>query len=53
MLVIDYNWDKVGYFEKQTPEDNGCIEFFHYSMRTDYIRVTYIEPFVDAPKQIE
>ena len=36
------------YIQKQTPEDNGDIESFHSSLKTDYIWVNGIETFEDA-----
>ena len=36
------------YIQKHTPEDNGDIESFHNSLKTDYIRVNNLETFQDA-----
>ena len=36
------------YIQKHTPEDNGDIESFHNSLKTDYIWVTDIDTFEDA-----
>jgi transposase InsO family protein len=41
------------YIQKHTPEDNGDIESFHSSLKTDYIWVTDIETFEDAKKLME
>ena len=41
------------YIRKQTPEDNGDIESFHNSLKTDYIWVNDIETFNDAVKLVE
>jgi transposase InsO family protein len=38
------------YIQKSTPEDNGDIESFHSSLKTDYILVTDLETFEDAKK---
>jgi transposase InsO family protein len=40
------------YIQKHTPEDNGDIESFHNSLKTDYIWVTDLETFEDAEKLI-
>ena len=36
------------YIQKHTPEDNGDIESFHNSLKTDYIWVNDMETFQDA-----
>ena len=41
------------YIQKHTPEDNGDIESFHNSLKTDYIWVNDIETFQDAGNLIE
>ena len=41
------------YIQKHTPEDNGDIESFHNSLKTDYIWTGDIETFGDAWKLIE
>ena len=41
------------YVQKQAPEDNGDIESFHNSLKTDYIWVTDIEVLEDAQKLME
>ena len=41
------------YIQKHTPEDNGDIESFHNSLKTDYIWVNDLETFEDAKKLIE
>ncbi len=33
------------YIQKHTPEDNGDIESFHNSLKTDYIWVNDIDTF--------
>ena len=35
------------YIQKSTPEDNGDIESFHCSLKTDYIWVTDLETLED------
>ena len=44
---------KLQYIQKHTPEDNGGIESFHNSLKTDYIWVSDIETFEDAKKLME
>ncbi|MHB1471737.1 MAG: IS3 family transposase [Thermoplasmataceae archaeon] len=44
---------KSEYIRKHTPEDNGDIESFHNSLKTDYIWVTDLETFDDAQKLME
>ena len=44
---------KSQYIQKHTPEDNGDIESFHNSLKTDYIWVNDIETFEDAKKLME
>jgi transposase InsO family protein len=44
---------KSEYIQKHTPEDNGDIESFHNSLKTDYIWVNDIETFEDAKKLME
>ncbi|WP_236940614.1 integrase core domain-containing protein [Ferroplasma acidiphilum] len=41
------------YIEKQTPEDNGDIESFHNSLKTDYIWLNDLESYEDAKELIE
>ena len=41
------------YIQKHTPEDNGDIESFHNSLKTDYIWINDLETFEDAEKLIE
>jgi|ACXJ01.1.fsa_nt_gi transposase InsO family protein len=41
------------YIQKHTPEDNGDIESFHNSLKTDYIWVNDLETFQDARKLME
>ena len=41
------------YIQKHTPEDNGDIESFHNSIKTDYIWTNDIETFEDAEKLVE
>ena len=44
---------KSEYKQKHTPEDNGDIESFHNSLKTDYIWVNDLETFQDARKLME
>ncbi|MHB8395582.1 MAG: IS3 family transposase [Thermoplasmataceae archaeon] len=44
---------KLEYIQKHTPEDNGDIESFHASLKTDYIWVTDLETFEDARNLME
>ena len=44
---------KSEYIQKHTPEDNGDIESFHNSLKTDYIWVNDLETFQDAKKLME
>jgi putative transposase len=44
---------KVEYIQKQTPEDNGNIESFHNSIKTDYIWPNDIQDFQEGKKIIE
>ena len=44
---------KSEYIQKHTPEDNGDIESFHNSLKTDYIWPNDLETFVDAGKLME
>ena len=44
---------KSEYIQKHTPEDNGDIESFHNSLKTDYIWVNDLETFQDARKLME
>ena len=44
---------KSEYIQKHTPEDNGNIESFHNSLKTDYIWVNDLETFQDAEKLME
>ena len=41
------------YIEKQTPEDNGDIESFHNSLKTDYIWLNDLESYEDAKELME
>jgi len=41
------------YIQKHTPEDNGDIESFYNSLKTDYIWVNDLETFQDAENLIE
>ena len=41
------------YIHKHTPEDNGDIESFHNSLKTDYIWVNDLETFEDAENLME
>ena len=41
------------YIQKHTPEDNGDIESFHGSLKTDYIWADELETFGDAQKLVE
>ena len=41
------------YIQKHTPEDNGDIESFHNSLKTDYIWVNDVETFQDARELME
>ncbi|BAB59833.1 insertion element [Thermoplasma volcanium GSS1] len=41
------------YIVKQTPDDNGDIESFHNSLKTDYIRLNDLESYEDAKELIE
>ncbi len=41
------------YTQKYMPEDNGDIESFHNSLKTDYIWITELETFEDAKKLME
>jgi len=41
------------YIQKHTPEDNGDIESFHNSLKTDYIWVNDVETFQDAQTLME
>jgi transposase InsO family protein len=44
---------RLEYIQKHTPDDNGDIESFHNSLKTDYIWVTDLERFEDARKLME
>ena len=44
---------KHEYIKKHTPEENGDIESFHNSLKTDYIWVTDVETFEDGKKLME
>ncbi|MHB1623608.1 MAG: IS3 family transposase [Cuniculiplasma sp.] len=44
---------KHEYIKNHTPEDNGDIESFHNSLKTDYIWVTDVETFEDGKKLME
>ena len=39
---------KLEYIQKHTPEDNGDIESFHNSIKTDYIRPNEFRDFHEA-----
>ena len=41
------------YIQKHTPEDNGDIESFHNSLKTDYIWINDLETFEDAENLME
>ena len=41
------------YIQKQTPEDNGDIESFHSSIKTDYIWPNELEMFNDVKELME
>ncbi len=41
------------YIQKHTPKDNGDIESFHNSLKTDYIWVNDLETFEDARNLME
>ena len=41
------------YIQKQTPEDNGDIESFHSSIKTDYIWPNELETFNDVKELME
>ena len=53
MKAMDLLGIMVEHIQKQTPEDNGDIESFHNSLKTDYIWVTDLETFEDAKNLIE
>ncbi len=44
---------KLEYIQKHTPEDNGDIESFHNSIKTDYIWPNGFRNFNDASTEIE
>ena len=44
---------KLEYIQKHTPEDNGDIESFHNSIKTDYIWQNEFRNFNDASIEIE
>ena len=44
---------KSEYIQKHTPEDNGDIESFHNSLKTDYIWPNDLETFEDAENLME
>ena len=44
---------RLEYILKQTPKDNGDIESFHNSLKTDYICPNDLETFEDAEKLME
>ena len=44
---------KLEYIQKHTPEDNGNIESFHNSIKTDYIRQNEFRDFSEASRSIE
>ena len=41
---------RSAYIQKHTPEDDGDIESFHNSLKTDYIWINDLETFEDAEK---
>ena len=43
---------KLEYIQKHTPEDNGNIESFHNSIKTDYIWPNEFRDFHDASMEI-
>ena len=44
---------RLEYIQKHTPEDNGDIESFHNSIKTDYIWPNEFRNFNDASIKIE
>ena len=44
---------KLEYIQKHTPEDNGDIESFHDSIKTDYIWPSELRDFHEASIEIE
>ena len=44
---------KLEYIQKHTPEDNGDIESFHNSIKTDYIWPNELRDFHEASIKIE
>ena len=44
---------KLEYTQKHTPEDNGNIDLFHNSIKTDYIWPNEFRNFNDASMEIE
>ncbi|MHB8396457.1 MAG: IS3 family transposase [Thermoplasmataceae archaeon] len=44
---------RIEYIQKHTPEDNGNIESFHNSIKTDYIWPYEFRDFTEAKKQVE
>ena len=44
---------KLEYIQKHTPEDNGDIESFHNSIKTDYIGPNEFRNFNDASIEVE
>ena len=47
------NISKEEYIEKRTPEDNGNIESFHNSLKTDYIWPFEFRDYNEASAAIE
>ena len=47
---MKFNGIRQEYIRKQTQKNNGDIESFHNSLKTDYIGVYDIETFNDAVK---
>ena len=46
-------WIKLEYIQKHTPEDNGDIESFHNSIKTDYIWPNELRDFHEVSIKIE
>ncbi len=46
-------WTLYEYIEKETPKENGDIESFHNSLKTDYIWINEIEDYNKGKKIIE
>ena len=52
-LTVKHLGIRSEYIQKHTPEDNGDIESFHNSLKTDYIWITDIDIFENAKSLIE